>query len=135
VSDWNTGIIEEFRANAGKVGGPFEGAPMIIIHTIGAKSGEERETPLVYFPQDDDTLVIVASAAGAPKHPAWYHNAIANPRFDVEVGTERFPVDAVEITDEERDLVWKLVVAQSPGFGEYQEKTDRVIPLLRLTRV
>jgi deazaflavin-dependent oxidoreductase (nitroreductase family) len=135
VSDWNTGIIEEFRANAGKVGGPFEGAPMIIIHTIGAKSGEERETPLVYFPEDDGAMVIVASAAGAPKHPAWYHNAIANPRFDVEVGTERFPVDAVEVSGEERDVVWKRIVAESPGFGEYQEKTDRVIPLLRLTRV
>jgi deazaflavin-dependent oxidoreductase (nitroreductase family) len=134
LSDWNTGIIEEFRANAGKVGGPFEGAPMIILHTIGAKSGEERETPLVYFPEEDGTLVVVASAAGAPKNPAWYHNATANPHFDVEVGTERFAVDATEISGEERDLVWKRVVARSPGFGEYQEKTDRVIPLLHLTR-
>lgn len=135
MSDWNTKIIEEFRGNAGKVGGPFEGASMIIIHTIGAKSGEERETPLVYFAQDDGTIVIVASAAGAPKHPAWYHNATATPRFDVEVGTERFPVDSVEISGEERDLVWKNVVATSPGFGDYQVKTDRLIPLLRLTRV
>jgi deazaflavin-dependent oxidoreductase (nitroreductase family) len=134
VSDWNTKIIEEFRANAGKVGGPFEGAPMIIIRRIGAMSGEERESPLVYFPQDDGTMVVVASAGGAPKHPAWYHNAKANPRFDVEVGTERFPVDATEISGEERDLLWKQIVAERPGFGEYQQKTDRLIPLLRLTR-
>lgn len=134
MSDWNTGIIAEFRANAGKVGGPFEGAPMIILHTIGARTGAERETPLVYFPQDDGTMVIVASAGGAPNNPAWYHNAVANPRFDVEVGTERFPVDAVEITGEERDLVWKAVVDERAGFGEYQEKTERLIPLLRLSR-
>ncbi|MGI5132686.1 nitroreductase family deazaflavin-dependent oxidoreductase [Pseudonocardia sp. CA-107938] len=134
MSDWNAGIIAEFRANAGKVGGMFEGAPMIILHTIGAKSGQEREIPLVYFPQDDGSMVVVASAGGAPKHPAWYHNAKANPQFDVEVGTERFPVDAVEITGEERDLLWKQIVAERPGFGDYQRKTDRLIPLLRLTR-
>lgn len=134
MSDWNAKIIEEFRANEGRVGGPFAGAPMIIIHSIGAKSGEVRESPLVYFPQDDETMVIVASAAGAPKHPAWYHNLKANPAIDVEVGTETFGVKAEEITGDERAALWAEIVAERPGFGEYQEKTDRVIPLFRLTR-
>lgn len=134
VSDWNAKIIEEFRANEGRVGGPFEGAQMIIIHTVGAKSGAARETPLVYFPQEDEAMVIVASAAGAPKHPAWFHNLKANPVIDVEVGTETFAVEASEITGDDRDAQWASIVAANPGFGGYQEKTDRVIPLVRLTR-
>lgn len=135
MSDWNTKVIEEFRANEGRVGGPFEGAPMIIVHSIGAKSGAERETPLVYFPQDDGTLVIVASAAGAPQHPAWFHNLKATPDIRVEVGTQTFPVTATEITGDDRDTVWNEIVAERPGFGEYQEKTDRQLPLVRLSRV
>ena len=134
MSDWNQQIIEEFRANGGRVGGPFEGAPMILIHHIGAKSGTERVTPLVYFPQDDGDMVIVASKAGAPTNPDWYHNVKANPTFDVEVGTETFPVAAEELVGEERDTVWEKVVAANPGFGEYQQKTTRLIPLFRLTR-
>lgn len=134
MSDWNNKIIAEFRANEGRVGGPFEGAPMIILHTVGAKSGQERETPLRYFPQDDGTLVVIASAAGAPKHPAWYHNLLANPRFDVEVGSETFPVEAQDVTGDERSALWAEVVAEAPGFGEYQEKTTRTIPVIRLTR-
>jgi deazaflavin-dependent oxidoreductase (nitroreductase family) len=134
VSDWNTKVIEEFRANEGRVGGPFEGAPMIIIHTVGAKSGAVRETPLVYFPQEDGSMVIVASAGGEPRNPAWYHNLLADPAIDVEVGAETFPVKASEITGDERAPLWSRVVAERPGFGEYQEKTDRVIPLVRLSR-
>jgi deazaflavin-dependent oxidoreductase (nitroreductase family) len=134
MSDWNDKIIEEFRANEGRVGGPFEGAPMILIHHIGAKSGTERVTPLVYFPQDDGKLVIIASKAGAPTNPDWYHNVKANPAFDVEVGTETFPVAAEEVTGEERDEIWSKVVAANPGFGEYQQKTTRTIPVVRLTR-
>ncbi len=134
MSDWNVHIIEEFRANEGRVGGPFEGAPMVIMHTVGAKSGAERETPLVYFPEEDGTMVVVASAAGAPKHPAWYHNLKANPTIDVEVGTETFGVKAEEITGDERAALWATIVAERPGFGEYQEKTDRILPLIRLTR-
>ncbi|SHK27292.1 deazaflavin-dependent oxidoreductase, nitroreductase family [Pseudonocardia thermophila] len=133
MSDWNAQVIAEFRANGGKVGGPFEGAPMIIVHAVGAKTGAVREVPLVYLPEDDGTMVIIASAGGAPKHPAWYHNLKANPRIEVEVGTERFAVTAEEIRDEERDLLWERIVAWRPGFGEYQEKTDRIIPLFRLT--
>jgi deazaflavin-dependent oxidoreductase (nitroreductase family) len=133
-NDWNQKIIEEFRANEGRVGGPFEGAPMILIHHIGAKSGTERVTPLVYFPQDDGTMVIIASKGGAPTNPDWYHNVKANPAFDVEVGTETFPVTAAELTGEERDDVWSKAVAANPGFGEYQQKTTRKIPVVRLTR-
>jgi deazaflavin-dependent oxidoreductase (nitroreductase family) len=135
MSDFNQKIIEEFRANSGRVGGMFEGAPMILIHHVGAKSGIERITPLVHFREDDDHTVIVASKGGAPTHPAWFHNLKANPKIEVEVGTETYTVVADEITGPERDEVWKRVVTQSPGFGDYQQKTDRVIPLVRLTRV
>jgi deazaflavin-dependent oxidoreductase (nitroreductase family) len=134
VSDWNTKIIEEFRANEGRVGGPFEGAPMILIHHIGAKSGTERVTPLVYVPQPGGQMVIIASKAGAPTNPDWYHNLKANPKVDVEVGTETFPVEAAEVESPEREEIWAQVVARNPGFGEYQEKTTRTIPVIRLTR-
>jgi deazaflavin-dependent oxidoreductase (nitroreductase family) len=135
VSDWNQQIIDEFRANSGRVGGMFEGAPMILVHHVGAKSGTERVTPLVHFPEEDGRTVIVASAGGAPKHPAWFHNLKANPKVDVEVGSETYTVVAEELTGAERDELWQQVVAKNPGFGDYQRKTDRVIPLLRLTRV
>jgi deazaflavin-dependent oxidoreductase (nitroreductase family) len=134
MSDWNEKIIEEFRANEGRVGGPFEGAPMILIHHIGAKSGTERVTPLVYFPQDDGQMVIIASKAGAPTNPDWYHNLKANPKIDVEVGTETFPVEVGEVVGEKRDEIWSRVVDAMPGFGEYQVKTDRKIPVLVLQR-
>ena len=134
MSDWNQKIIEEFRANEGRVGGPFEGAPMILVHHIGARSGTERVTPLVYFPEDDGRMLIVASKAGAPTNPDWYHNLRANPQVDVEVGTETFPVRVAEVTGPEREQVWNGVVAANPGFGEYQRKTDRTIPVLRLER-
>jgi deazaflavin-dependent oxidoreductase (nitroreductase family) len=135
MSDWNDKIIEEFRANEGRVGGMFEGASMILIHHVGAKSGVERVAPLVHFPEDDDHTVIVASAGGAPKHPAWFHNLKANPKIEVEVGAETYTVVAEEITGPERDEVWERVTTTAPGFADYQRKTDRVIPLLRLTRV
>lgn len=134
MSDWNTKIIEEFRANGGRVGGPFTGASMIILHTVGAKSGRVHETPVVYFPQDDGAMLVIASAEGRPQHPAWYHNLVANPRFEVEVGTDTFPVQATALAGAERDSVWAKIVAQAPGFGEYQTKTTRVIPVVRLTK-
>src|ERR1700712_2838063 len=134
MNDWNKGIIEEFRANEGRVGGPFEGAPMILIHHIGAKSGTERIAPLVWFPQEDGTLVIVASKGGAPTNPDWYHNVKANPVFDVEVGTETFKVTADEVTGSDRDELFQKIAAERPGFGEYQQKPPRTIPVLRLTR-
>jgi len=135
VSDWNDGVIKQFRANGGRVGGYFEGAPMILIHHIGAKTGTVRTNPLVYFPEPDGTMLVVASKGGAPTNPDWYHNVVANPRFDVEVGTETFTVEATELTQEEREAVWPRIVADRPGFGQYQTKTRRQIPVLRLRRV
>lgn len=134
MSDWNQKIIEEFRANDGRVGGMFAGAPMIILHTVGARSGRIHETPLVYFPEGEGDLIVIASAGGAPRHPAWYHNLLANPQFDVEVGTATFPVKATVLEGEERATVWDTIVAERPGFGEYQQKTTRVIPVVRLSR-
>lgn len=133
-NDWNAKIIDEFRANEGRVGGPFEGAPMILIHHVGAKSGTDRVTPLVYFPETDGRMAIVASKAGAPTNPDWYHNLKANPKIDVEVGTETFPVVATELTGGDRDEIWPRLVARMPGFGEYQENTSRTIPVFVLTR-
>lgn len=134
MSDWNAKIIEEFRANEGRVGGPFAGAPMILIHHIGARSGTERVSPLVCFPEPDGSMLIIASKAGAPTNPDWYHNLKANPKIDVEVGTETFAVHAVEVDAAERDEAWARMTAERPGFAEYQTKTTRLIPVLRLTR-
>ena len=135
MSDWNNGVIAEFRANEGRVGGYFEGAPMILLHHVGAKSGTVRVTPLVYFPQDDGSMLVVASKGGAPTNPDWYHNVLAHPRFEVEVGTEKFPIDAQELSPAERAESWPTIVAERPGFGDYETKTTRVIPVLRLRRV
>src|SRR5690349_22151751 len=135
MSDFNDQVIEEFRADEGRVGGMFERMPMILIHHIGAKSGVQRVAPLAHFPEDDDHTVIVASKGGAPNHPAWFHNLKANPKIDVEVGTERYTVLAEELPRAERDESWKRVVAERPGFADYERKTDRVNPLVRLTRV
>lgn len=133
MNDWNQQIIDEIRANGGRVGGPFEGAPMILIHHVGAKTGTERVSPLMYFPEEDGRMIIIASKGGAPENPAWYNNLKANPKVDVEVGTETFAVVAEEVTGEERARIWERVVAERPGFGEYQQKTSRAIPVLRLT--
>jgi deazaflavin-dependent oxidoreductase (nitroreductase family) len=133
MSDWNTKIIEEFRANEGRVGGQFAGAPMILIHHTGARTGTERVNPLVYFP-DGDRMIIIASAGGAPKNPDWYHNLKANPRTTAEVGTETFGVDVAEVTGDEYAALWSRITATMPGFGDYQTKTDRRIPLLALHR-
>jgi deazaflavin-dependent oxidoreductase (nitroreductase family) len=132
-SDFNAKIIEEFRANGGIVGGPFEGAPMVLLTTTGAKSGEQRTSPLVYLP-DGDRVVIFASKAGAPTHPAWYHNLKANPAVQVEVGSERYPATAVEITGPERDALFAKQVERMPGFKTYEEATTRVIPVIALVR-
>ncbi|OLT21114.1 cell entry protein [Pseudonocardia sp. CNS-139] len=135
MSDWNQQIIDEFRANEGRVGGMFEGAPMILIHHVGARTGVERVSPLVYFPEDDGRMIIVASKGGSPENPAWYHNLKANPKIDVEVGARTFPVAVEELTADERPAVWERIVTDRPGFGDYQRKTSRVIPVLRLTPV
>jgi len=133
VNDFNAKIIDEFRANGGKVGGPFEGAPMVLITTTGAKSGEPRTAPLVYLP-DGDRIVIFASKAGAPTNPDWYHNLKANPRVTVEVGEESFETVAEEVTGDERDRLFAEQVSHMPGFQDYANNTTRVIPVIALPR-
>lgn len=133
LKSFNENIIEEFRANGGKVGGPFEGATLLLLHTTGAKSGQRRTSPLAYFTIAGRTIVI-GSYAGADVHPAWVHNLRANPRAHVEVGTESYDVTARELPSEERDEVWAKIVEQAPTFGEYQTKTSRVIPLFELAK-
>ena len=133
VNDWNKQIIAEFRANGGKVGGPFEGATMLLLHHVGARSGTGRVTPLVYF-LDGDRMVIVASAAGAPKNPDWYHNITADPHVDLQDGPQKWDMVAREVTGEERELWWDRAVAVWPDYADYQKKTDRQIPVFVLER-
>jgi deazaflavin-dependent oxidoreductase (nitroreductase family) len=132
-NDFNRKIIDDFRANAGKVGPPFEGAPMILLTTTGAKSGRAFTTPLVYLPDGDD-WVVIASKAGAPSHPDWYHNLKAHPEVTIEVGTEKLTARATEVTGTERDELYARQAAVMPGFNEYAAKAGRVIPVIRLTR-
>jgi deazaflavin-dependent oxidoreductase (nitroreductase family) len=128
------GIINEFRANAGKVGGHFEGRSLLLLHTIGAKSGEERINPVACV-RDGDCLVIIASKGGAPTNPDWYYNLLAHPLVTVETGTEKFQARATVATEPERSRLYNQMVVQMPGFAEYQRKTTRVIPVIVLTRV
>jgi deazaflavin-dependent oxidoreductase (nitroreductase family) len=134
AADWNSNVVKEFRENGGKVGGMFEGSPMIIVHTIGAKSGTERPTPLVYF-GEGERIFVFASKGGAPENPAWYHNLVANPRVKVEVGTETFDVNARVLTGAERDEYFEKQAAVMPNFAEYARKTTRTIPVVELERV
>ena len=133
MNDFNAAIIEEFRAHGGKVGGPFEGATLLLLTTTGAKSGEPRTTPVVYL-ADGESLVIFASKAGAPTNPAWYHNLLAHPTATVEVGTETFPVRTRAAEGEERDRLYERQVARAPQFADYQAKTTRMIPVVVLER-
>lgn len=133
MNDFNRQVIDEFRANEGKVGGMFAGAPMILVNHTGAKSGTAYTTPLVYS-MDGDRYVIIASKAGAPDHPAWYHNLKANPAVTLEVGTERFGATATEVTGAERDRLYDAQAEMMPNFKDYAAKTDRVIPVFVLAR-
>ncbi|MEU4246903.1 nitroreductase family deazaflavin-dependent oxidoreductase [Amycolatopsis sp. NPDC026612] len=134
MTDFNTQVAAEFRANEGKVGGMFEGKNVLLLTTIGAKSGAERLSPLVYT-RDGDRYVIAASMGGAPKNPAWYHNLVANPKVTVEVGTETFEATATVIADRaERDRLYAGMVAHAEGFADYEKKTDRLIPIVVLER-
>ena len=134
ASGFNTRVIEEFRANEGRIGGLFAGTPMILIHHIGAKSGIARVTPLACNPQPDGRLAIVASNGGSPAHPDWYYNLKANPAITVELGTQMFTVVAEELDDATRAELWPRLVAQSPAIAEHQAKTTRQIPVFMLTR-
>jgi deazaflavin-dependent oxidoreductase (nitroreductase family) len=133
VSDANQAIMEEFRANEGRVGGRFEGRPMLLLTTTGARTGRRLTTPVVYLP-DGDRMIIFGTRGGAPNHPGWVHNLRAKPTATVEVGTETFEVDAVETEGEERERLYERQTQASPVFAGYQQRTSRRIPVIALTR-
>lgn len=133
MSDWNAKVIEEFRAHEGRVGGQFEGAPLLLLTTKGRRSGQPRTSPMMYL-ADDDRLLVFASKGGAPTHPDWYVNLVDDPQVTVEVGTERYAARASVLEGEERDRFYAEQARRYPGFAGYQEKTDRVIPVVALVR-
>jgi len=132
-SDYNLQVIEEFRSNAGRVGGNWEGRELLLLTTTGRKSGRPHTTPMV-FTRDGDRLLVYASKAGAPTHPDWYLNLVADPQVVVEVGAERYDATAAPLEGEERDRAFAEQAARNPVFAGYAEKTDRVIPVVALTR-
>ena len=131
-NDWNRKVIDEFRANRGKVGGMFEGKTLLLLHTTGAKSRQDRINPLAYV-RDGERFVVIASKAGAPTNPDWYYNVIATPNLAVEVGTETFRVHATVTEDPERTRLYNKMVEMMPGFDDYRRKTTRRIPVIVLT--
>jgi deazaflavin-dependent oxidoreductase (nitroreductase family) len=133
MNDRNTTVINEFRANGGKVGGPFAGRTLLLLHTVGARSGQKHVNPVAYV-NDGDRFVIIASKGGAPTHPGWYYNLVANPRVEVEVGTGKFAVRASIAAEPERTRLYDKMVAMMPAFAEYQKRTTRVIPVIILER-
>ncbi|OBI93181.1 nitroreductase family deazaflavin-dependent oxidoreductase [Mycobacterium asiaticum] len=133
IKAFNQQIADEFRANQGKVGGPFENSDILLLTTTGAKSGQPRLSPLAYF-RVDGKLIIIGSFAGADFDPGWVHNLRANPQAHIEVGTDAFDVTARELPPAEREEIFPKIVAAAPGFAEYQAKTSRVIPLFELQR-
>lgn len=134
ANDFNQQVIEEFRANEGRVGGMFEGAPLVLLTTTGARSGNPVTSPMMYLP-DGERVIVIASNAGADRHPAWYHNLLANPEATAEIGTETFTVKAEVVEDEERDRLYARMVEQAPGFAEYEARTSRRIPVVALRRL
>ncbi|GAB3259360.1 nitroreductase family deazaflavin-dependent oxidoreductase [Kineosporia babensis] len=138
MSDWNTKIIEEFRANEGRVGGPFAGAPMVLVHHRGRKSGREMLSPMMYLPHEDDpdVIFVFASKGGAPENPGWYYNLTAAGSAVVERGGETYPVLVREVNGDERDRRYATQAQKYPGFADYAAKTQgiRAIPVLELTR-
>lgn len=132
MSDWNTKIIDEFRANDGVVGGMFEGTPLLILHTTGARTGRRRLAPLMYRRHEDGYLIF-GSKAGSHTHPDWYHNLLANPEASIEVGSETLDVKARVLTPEEREPIWSALKEAYPTFADYEQKTDRKIPAILLT--
>jgi deazaflavin-dependent oxidoreductase (nitroreductase family) len=134
MTDFNQNIINEFRENDGEVGGPFAGAPVVLLHTTGAKSGKSRLNPLVAQPGDDGALYIFASKGGAPDNPDWYHNLLAHPEVEVEFGKEHFTSTATPITGDERVRIYTRQKELMPGFADYEAKTARTIPVVALSR-
>jgi len=155
VNDWNAQMIVEFRENDGKLGGPFAGAPVLLLTTTGAKSGQQRVNPMMYLAEaglpvsenqqsssglrvssgGGDRIYVFASKAGAPTNPDWYHNLVANPQVTVERGTEKYEAVATPLAGAERDRIYAIQAERYPGFAEYQEKTTRTIPVVALDRV
>jgi deazaflavin-dependent oxidoreductase (nitroreductase family) len=131
VSDWNTKIIEEFRANGGAVGGQFAGAPLLLLHTVGARSGQRRVNPVMYQ-KVDGGYAVFASKAGAPVNPDWYHNLLAHPQVTAEIGTETVALVARVAGGDERERIWAAQKAAYPGFADYERKTTRQIPVMVL---
>ncbi|MBB2947808.1 deazaflavin-dependent oxidoreductase (nitroreductase family) [Actinoplanes lutulentus] len=138
MSDWNTKVIEEFRANEGRVSGPFDNAPMVLVHHRGRKSGREMVSPMMYLAHesDKDIVYVIASKGGAPENPGWYYNLVSAGHGTVEIGTETFPVTVRDLGGDERDRRFAEQAARYPGFAGYAEKTRgiRTIPVLELTR-
>ena len=133
ADNWNDSIIAEFRANGGNVGGAFAGHTLLLLHTTGARSGQTRVNPVMAF-ELDGKLLIVGSYAGSDHDPAWLHNLRADPHAHIEIGTESYDVQACELPRAERDAAYDRIVEQAPGFGKYQAKTTRVIPVIELRR-
>ena len=133
-NDWNAKIIAEFRANAGQVGGPFQGATLLLLHTTGAKSGKERVNPMMYR-RVGHNYAVFASKAGAPTNPDWYHNLVANPAVQAEIGTQTLDLIARVAGSAEREQIWTAQKADYPGFAEYEQKTSRQIPVVILEPV
>jgi deazaflavin-dependent oxidoreductase (nitroreductase family) len=136
MTDWNTKVVEEFRANEGRVGGSFEGAPMVLLHHTGRRTGRALLAPLMYLPGENGVIYVFASKGGAPDHPEWYRNLVAAGEGRVEVGTETYPVTVTDLEGEERDTVYAEQARRYPGFADYAEKTRgvRTIPVLALRR-
>ncbi|MEB3033283.1 nitroreductase family deazaflavin-dependent oxidoreductase [[Mycobacterium] nativiensis] len=131
--EFNARNIAEFRASGGTLGGAFDGAPVLLLTTVGAKSGQPRTSPMMYLPEGD-RIIVFASNEGKDNHPSWYHNLRANPSATVEVGTETYPVTATEITGAEHDRLYAIQAERYPGFATYRERTDRIIPVIELSR-
>jgi deazaflavin-dependent oxidoreductase (nitroreductase family) len=134
ANERNQRIIDEYRANGGKVGGNFEGKSLLLLHTKGAKSGQERINPVACI-RDGDRYVVIASKGGAPTHPDWYYNVVANPLVSVEVGTQTFQVHAAVAEEPERTRLYNKMVEMMPGFDDYRRRTTRVIPVIVLTPI
>ncbi|HEY5352418.1 MAG TPA: nitroreductase family deazaflavin-dependent oxidoreductase [Streptosporangiaceae bacterium] len=135
AEDWNSKIIAEFRANEGKVGGQFEGAPLLLLHTVGAKSGQPRVNPMMYQDIGGNNVAVFASKAGAPTNPDWYHNLLANPRVSAEIGTGTVEAVARVAEGDERERIWAAQKRAYPGFADYETKTTRQIPVVILEPV
>jgi len=131
MANWNDTLIEEFRSNSGKVGGPFEGAPLLLLHTVGRKTGQERVNPVMYR-KVPAGYAVFASKAGAPSNPDWYHNLLAHPQVTAEIGTGTVQVVARVAEGDEREQIWSAHKAANPGFAEYERKTARQIPVIIL---